>query len=323
MGLKSYMLVRVAMDVGEDVWFGEKLGMLQQEDCSRVGEVHDPDINGKRGWFWKRHLERKRRRKETARRESLLAEREARIQRTEFSIKKLAREVTELAGEGNCCYCVYDRYVRTALMGKREPDQETGADTAESGLEDVSNRSNAENDRRLLLTVLWRRYFDWKEFTDYGGRFWVEQLMPEAVLPHFVILGTAACIPELIEKYAHGMKSLRWILPQADYTGELDEFVEDFYTEFGLAISMQVIPGFRDFKGLQLVCPLPSNILDFSGEPGIGISGVAEGSIWLDMRSVEEKRRRIEVRGLSIFYFSMKEKWQYAQRRCKSPRINA
>ncbi len=26
MGLKSYMLVRVALDVGEDSWFGEKLG---------------------------------------------------------------------------------------------------------------------------------------------------------------------------------------------------------------------------------------------------------------------------------------------------------
>ncbi len=372
MGLKSYMLVRVALDVGEDRWFGDELGMPEEKErggaaqvspepgpeaqpgCrnrpknvpgSRVREV-PPDCRDKsksipgsrvrevlpdcwdksesvpgsrtrgiwkvwgrlrglgrreagpagerRGrWFRKRRTERLKEKEEAARREALLAEREERIRRTEASIKKLALEVTELAGEENPCYCVYDNNVRKAL---------------------VRNGGHG-----LLLPVLWQSCFEWKEFADYSGRFWVEQLMPEAVLPHFVILGTADCIPELLEKYARGMKSLRWILAEADCTRELEEFVEDFYIEFGLAVSLQVLPEPKEFKRLRLVCALPSNILDFTGEPGIGTGGVADGSIWLDMQSVEEKRRRILGRGSGITYFSMKEKWKYVQRRCKSP----
>ncbi|HBA47474.1 MAG TPA: hypothetical protein DCZ91_06680, partial [Lachnospiraceae bacterium] len=379
-GLKSYMLVRVALDVGEDTWFGERLGMPEEEDCGSTAQVF-PDLstevqagcwdkqksrpgsrmrkvrpgdrekqeNRLRSWmrkvrpddrnrridgpksrergiwkvwgrlwglerreagpvgempvsgrgerqgrrFWRRRRERLKEKAEAARRKALLAQREERIRRTEASIKRLALEVAELAGEGNLCYCAYDNRVRKALL---------------------------ENCRHgSILPVLWQRCFEWREFADYTGRFWVEQLMQEAVLPHFVILGTADCIPELLEKYARGMKSLRWILAEADCTPELEGFVEDFYIEFGLAASLQVLPGPKEFKRLQLACALPSNILDFTGEPGIGICGVAKGSIWLDMWSVEEKRRRILGRGPGISYFSIKEKWKYAQRRCKSP----
>lgn len=376
MGLKSYMLVRVALDVGEDTWFGERLGMPEEEDCGSAAQVspelsaeaqagcqdkrknrlwkarpdgqdkrksrlgsrlwkarpdgRDKRIDSQGGWkrgfrkvwgrlwglerkeagpveempvpgrgerqgrrFWKMRRERLKEKAEAARREALLAEREERIRRTEASIKRLALEAAELAGEGNLCYCVYDNCVRKALI------------------ENCGHGS--------LLPVLWQRYFEWREFADYTGRFWVEQLMPEAALPHFVILGTAGCIPELLGKYARGMKSLRWILAEADRTPELEEFVEDFYIESGLAVSLQILPEPKEFKRLQLVCALPSNILDFTGEPGIGTCGVAEGSIWLDMRSVEEKRRRILGRGPGISYFSIKEKWKYAQRRCKSP----
>lgn len=359
-GLKSYMLVRVALDVGEDSWFGEKLGMPDegrgrtaetapesgpeaQEDCpdrqkscpgSRMREAPPDDGDGRAGgpkkrirgiwkvwgrlWgsehratlsqgevpgqgrggrrggrFRKGCTARLEERAEAARREALLAEREERIRRTEASIKRLAQEVTEMVGEGNLCHCVYDKCVRKAL---------------------IRNRGHG-----LLLPVLWQRYFIWKEFADYASRFWVELLMPEAVLPHFVILGTAACIPEILEKYACGMKSLRWVLAEADRTPELENFVDDFYTESGLAISMQTVPGQGDFRRLRQICVLPSNILDFTKEPGIGTYGAAEGSIWLDMQSVEEKRRRIQGRGPGISYFSIKEKWKYAQRRCKSP----
>lgn len=384
-GLKSYMLVRVALDVGEDTWFGEKLGMPEEESCGSAAQV-SPELSteaqaGRRGsrmrkvrpddrdkridgserrekgirkvwgrlWgpgrreagpagempvpgrgerpgrrFWRRRRERLKEKAEAARREALLAEREERIRRTEASIKRLALEVAELAGEGNLCYCVYDNCVRKALIrnGERETgntadmvaEWETGEvpGTPEPGM-------GKERGSSPYLPILWGHYFKWREFADYTGRFWAEQLMPEAVQPHFVILGNAACIPELLEKYARGMKSLRWILAEADRTPELEEFVEDFYIESGLAVSLQVLPGPKEFKRLQLVCALPSNILDFTGEPGIGICGVAEGSIWLDMQSVEEKRRRILGRGPGISYFSIKEKWKYVQRRCKSP----
>ena len=386
-GLKTYMLVRVALDVGEDEWFGTKLELPESEAHSGAAEGHEPEKGRKKGGFLKRRRERKRMREEALRREALLAEREGRIQEAEASIKKLAGQVAELAGEGNVCYCVYESGIRRKLLGRQSRNTEiiaevTGtmraagtirasetiraietirapetmraietiraAETISAsetmGAAEMISASEtmrvsettemskttevncfedtpgAKRDRhQAVLPVLWQRYFDQREFTDYSGRFWVEQLMPEAVLPHFVVLGTAACIPEVIEKYAGRMKSLKWILPEAGCTEEVQEFVEDFYIESGLAISLQTISDAGEFRKLRRICVLPSNILDFTQEPNINISGAAPGSIWLDMQSMEEKRRRISGRSRETAFFSMKEKWKYAQRRCKAP----
>lgn len=367
-GLKIYMLVRVALDVGEDEWFGTKLELPESKVYSGTAEGLDPETDRKtgkktdkktgkktgkktdrkKGGILERYRERKRMREEALRREALLAEREGRIQEAEASIEKLAGQVAELAGEGNACYCVYESGIRGKLLGRQSRNTEiiaevTGAmratetirtsetmrvsETTEMSKVSEASEINcpedtpdAERDRhRAILPVLWQRYFDQREFTDYSGRFWVEQLMPEAVLPHFVILGTAACIPEVIEKYADRMKSLKWILPEAGCTEEVQEFVEDFYIESGLAVSLQTISDAGEFRKLRRICALPSNILDFTEEPNINISGAAPGSIWLDMQSMEEKRRRILGRSGEIAFFSMKEKWKYAQRRCKAP----
>lgn len=317
-GLKSYMLVRVALDVNEDEWFGVKLGQPEAEAWDEAAEVRKPDDSGRKRGFLKRRRERKRMREEAQRREALLAEREGRIQEAEASIQRLAGQVAELAGEGNVCYCVYESGIRKKLLGKRGCGSKIMTDMSEEG--GPEDAPETERDRhQTILPVLWQRYFDQSEFTDYSGRFWVEQLMPEAVLPHFVILGTAACIPEIIEKYAGGMKSLKWILPEAGCTEEVQGFVEDFYIESGLAVSLQTLSDAGEFRKLRQICVLPSNILDFTEEPNINTSGAAPGSIWLDMQSVEEKRRRILGRSPEIACFSMKEKWKYAQRRCKSP----
>lgn len=317
-GLKSYMLVRVALDVGEEEWFGMKLELPESEAHNEAAGRCESEEGRKKGGFLKRRRERKRMREEALRREALLAEREGRIQKAEASIKKLAGQVAELAGEGNACYCVYEGGVRKKLLGGQVGRLKIMTDVS------VKNRPEdapgTERDgHQMILPVLWQRYFEQSEFTDYSGGFWVEQLMPEAVLPHFVILGTAACIPEVIEKYAGRMKSLKWILPEACCTEEVQGFVEDFYIESGLAVSLQTISDAGEFRKLRRICTLPSNILDFTEEPNINISGAAPGSIWLDMQSMEEKRRRIAGRSGEIACFSMKEKWKYAQRRCKAP----
>ena len=89
--------------------------------------------------------------------------------------------------------------------------------------------------------------------------------------------------------------------------------------ESGLAIALETLPGAGEFARMQLVCAKPSNIIDFTGESSILTSGAAGESVWLDMLSVEEKGRRIRGRKNQISYFSMKEKWKCAQRRCRSP----
>lgn len=96
-------------------------------------------------------------------------------------------------------------------------------------------------------------------------------------------------------------------------------FTEDFYTEYGLAIELQLVEDEAALKRLRLFSRESVSIVDFTGESYMAVSAAPEGSVWLDMRSVEEKRRRILAKGKKIKYFSMKEIWKSAQKRCNCP----
>lgn len=187
-------------------------------------------------------------------------------------------------------------------------------------------QTGREGDGRMqeILPALWRKYLPLEEFHGYTERFWTEQVFYQGVRlsaspPHFVILGTAPGLPEVLEAHARRMKSLRWVLLEAEWDEELSAFVEDFYTEYGLAIELQLLEDAAALRRLRLFCGEPVNVVDFTGESYMAVSAAPEGSVWLDMLSVEEKRRRILARGKNITYFSMKEIWKNAQKRCNCP----
>ncbi len=295
-GLKTYMLIRVPMDMGEE-WPGRK-GCGGTAEDSRPGACRSlEEPPGGRSIFgrlwaalphplrklWQRRRDRVRQRQEE--REAL--EREALMRE---SMEGLSREIAELAGEDGNCYAVY------------------------------------EDSLERKISPLWKEYFQAPRFQGYTRRFWVELLMEEAVWPRFVVLGTAECLPEVMEKYAHRMKSLSWILPEGSCDLALQDFVEDFYLEYGLAVTIKTFhpvssaPWRREgalAAGFLAGGP-PASILDFTGEPCL-LLPAAEGSVWLDMMSMEEKKRRIEAKGAGIAYFSLKEKWRRAQKRCSGP----
>lgn len=332
-GLKTYMLVRVSLDVGAEEWFGRTLripGQPEKRDESAkvqdarerrhfLGILRRRSRQEKRNRLTKkeRHLEEKRRKAESLEYERLLAEREERLRQTEEALRRLKRNVMELAGEERDCCCVYEDTVRKALVGSKIQGQERIS--AENSAEAFMAEYTGNGKREKGLSVLWRQYFDLREFEGYCRPFWVEQLMSEAVWPHFVILGTVPEVFSMLEHYACKMKSLRWILLESDYTEELLADVEDFYTEYGLAIELQYLEGTSAWKKFRLSCVRPSNILDFTGEARLAVPEIPEGSVWLDMLSVEEKRRRMMGRNNEISYTSLKEKWKYAQRRCSGP----
>ncbi len=187
-------------------------------------------------------------------------------------------------------------------------------------------QTGREVDTRMqeILPALWRKHFPLEEFQGYAQRFWVRQVFSQgaglpASPPHFVILGTAPGLPEVLEAHARRMKSLRWFLLEAEWGEELSAFVEDFYTEYGLAIELRLLEDGAALKRLRLFCGEPVIVVDFTGESYMAVPAVPEGSVWLDMFSVEEKRRRILARGKDITYFSMKEIWKNAQKRCNCP----
>ena len=324
-GLKSHMLIRVSLDVEEEDWFGISFRMAepgyQSRSASEAAEMQKQEKQDNRSSMWhplkalrqmyrvkkEAGKEKRRCRAEALEQEKLLAEMGERSCRTEKAIERLLRDIKELTAEERHCCCVYENSVRKMLIAEKTEN-----------FNNVTDMSQVEAGKGIL-PVLWQKYFDFPEFTDYTGSFWVKLLMPQAVWPHFVILGTAPCLYAVLEEAAHRMKSLRWIVSEEDCTEELFEFTEDFYTEYGLAIVLQPLAGNAAWKRFRLAAPLPVNVLDFAGEAWGASTEIAEGSIWLDMLSSEKRRRRITGQGNGIAYVSLVEKWKYAQRRCNSP----
>lgn len=157
------------------------------------------------------------------------------------------------------------------------------------------------------------------EFDEYQNEEWVNYLLQYAglqtrtpCLSHFVILGWAPCVPKLLHDYAYGMRSLQWTMHEKAYTKEVQDFVEDFYQEYGLAISVRLLHEGENFRQGYPVLQNPANILDFTVEDRIPTGGVVRGSVWLDFASLDEKSRRVEERDTGIYYFSLKKQWKQA-----------
>lgn len=158
----------------------------------------------------------------------------------------------------------------------------------------------------------------WK-FTDYREGKWVERLMQYAVKPHFVVLGNAECLPYVLPRYAKRMKSLSFVLCETDVTEELEEFLEDLLLEYGIAAAIRLLEEQSDYRRLQMLCPFPCNVLDFSGEEKISSSIVPPGSVWLDFSADREKWRRMELQGGGVRYVSLKKEWKQAQKEPAPP----
>lgn len=165
--------------------------------------------------------------------------------------------------------------------------------------------------RERVDTRLWWEHWRLPDFGEYRERIWVEELMRYATRDSFLVLGYAPCIGDVLYKYATGMRSVCWILKPEQYTDAVQQFIDSFYEEFGLAISLQLLEPGEDWAGLRAVSTIPVNVLDFSREEKISAHDVAAGSIWLDVDAMEGKERRIESRCPKIAYFSLKKLWSH------------
>ena len=316
-GMRTHLLIRIFLDVEWEEWFGVKLecetpeAMISEREKGKEGRAKNGASNKSimqsvrkllgffdiRGRIEKKRWQRQQER-EYAR---LLQEHEKMLEWIEEAVQKLAFDILEMTVGWKDCFCVYEDCVRKVLVGKER--------NSCAGREDNLQKS-ISFDKEHILCGVWGKYFRIEEFQRYTQRLWVEEVLARAVLPHFVILGMAPCLPDIIEKYAHKMKSLRWILPENEYSQEIQEFMEDFYTEYGLAIMPLVVPAGQ--RRIQAVCTDPSNILDFTQEVQRHFRQTAKGSIWLDMLSIEDKRRRCDM---CVAYFSLKEKWKAVRKK--------
>lgn len=280
-GRQEYSLIRAGLNLTGESWFGQDIGQTVPEETQALLETEEPDMPCRKGILGvlqrirQERQEMKRRVEAQLRLEQALAVREEQLKETERQMRLAAERILKRAGtEGEC------RFV------------------CEESL------------KKCAVWRVWLERFPIKEFDGYLQDFWIEQLLPYAVHPQFVILGACEGIDALIESCAHRMRSLKWILKEQEYTPALRDFVERFCEEYGLAIALWTVSGRTAYRKLRLVCPEPANILDFTEETGIRTAEIAEGSVWLDMRSSEEKYRRIAGRSTGIRYYSLKAGWK-------------
>ncbi len=362
-GQKTYLLIRVSLNVGREQWFGWKLeseeakgsrGMESVAKGSGADSIcfpaqpgrapaDEPGVEPESGRkrripFWrrlgmrlgKRKIEKQIRLEQEHRR----ASQRAMTEQVRQEMRSLSADILALSGDMSSCRCVYEDSVRDCLVGRKDStDKDSSVPSGSrqgsgivsgAGSRQGSGIVSGAGSRQKAGTVkgdsvlqeLWKECWQGEEFADYAQWEWVRCLLPQAVPFHFVILGNPSCAPLLLEHCARRMKSLRWFLPEEEYTEELEELLEDFYEENGLAAALQLLPGKCPFSRLRPECPEPCSILDFTEEYRISSSGLPEGSVWIDMASREEKGRRLTLRG-DIRYVSLKEYWKKLPKRTK------
>lgn len=326
----GYCLLRVGINGSGSSWFGRPLPQYPEQKCKEQGEGlrgltgEGQECEERRGGLCalpgeRRENEERRgglrgllkrlkkgktalRERKEAERQRQEAQREREKQRAAYEAAILALEkyMTDLSDairrrimELDTCACVYTADVRPLFAGEG------------------------------IAAEIWERVCGIEEFSGYGEPCWANQLLPYAQQPELVVLGTAACFPQLLAACADRLKSVCWVLPQEEETEEMQEFAEDFYDEYGLAITIYTIAGRNAFRTLCLEAGAPVCVMDFSRETKIGFNGLPSGSVWLDFASDEEKEKRLGRMAPGICYRSLKRLWheEPPTGRCEEPAI--
>lgn len=286
---RDYRLIRVGLNGKENNWFGQSLEPFAAEPRHQEGTGEKRKRVFILDWLLGRREERKEQKR--LERERLAQQRcyEERLEALEGELKELAASILAGTEEWDDCACIYMDGMRPMLCGDG------------------------------VLAGLWKKSWNVREFVDYKEFRWASLLLPYAAHFNYVFLGTAPCIRQIAEACARNMKSLRWILREKELTEEVQEFVEDFYDEYGLAVILQTVAGRNGYRTLCLEAIKPVCVLDFTEETKLFWGGLADESVWLDFASLEEKERRVERLAPGIAYLSLKKLWCRKQSLAKEP----
>lgn len=311
----DYLLVKAGLDAGRRQWFGVPL----PEPPEGEGEAHVPQESegnapvrperaGKRGAIFGlfhgagvRRTERGRKQEgeQGQEREGRREQRRER-RRQEEAAERYRQRLTLLE----------DAVEQTARRLKQALDEVDGGLDIHSVYElELAFLAGEEG-----IAGIWGRCWGMPEFRDYRAPRWAVPLAEQAVGPHFVLLGTAEAVPEVLGRCAGRMKSLRWILPAEEWDAEAQDLAEDFYEEYGLAISPEPWTGGRASLRLSEGGP-PVCVLDFAGGETAYGGVLPEGSVWIDFCSAEEMERRFLRRKTGVNYVSLKKYWRECRRR--------
>ncbi len=186
-----------------------------------------------------------------------------------------------------------------------------------SSVETVYDKSMEGWLKKRGLWEWWGQNWPFSEYREYHREEYADRLLKKAVAQggprrHFLVIGFEPFLAAVLMKYAKEMKSLRVIVDRE--ASGLEAFAEDVFEEYGLAVSCRNLTDQHRLQRDQVRLAWERGrqegavILDLSGEKK-PLLHPPEGSVWLDMDSQGEKRRRVEAyQGVS--YFSMKKEWE-------------
>lgn len=162
-----------------------------------------------------------------------------------------------------------------------------------------------------MLATLWQQNWGCREFTSYTLPRWTLPLVRELPGPDFILLGVEAAIPEILEYCAPGMRSLTWVITDSEDSEEMQDYIEYFYEEYGLAIGTQVCEKQIVFKTVAR----PVCVLDFAGEKLTLEGALPAGSNWVDFSSDEKKELHLHRISPDTHYISLKKYWRECRRK--------
>ena len=306
----DYLFVKVGIAADADHWFGRRLperpetppGNEPEEgaECAPEGSGDASGISGKglsrrgiRGWLATRREEKRRTREAWQRRQEYagrLLEYEIRREAIEDSMSRFIRELldsAEKAGGTGRFWCVY-----------------------EDGLQFLTDAATGIGG---CFGMLWNI----PEFRNYKDYRWVRPLLGrvDGRYSEFILLGMAECTFGVLRQLARHMKTLQWYLWEEDLTESVQEEIEDFYTEYGLAITVCPLEGERAFRTLRLASAVPVCVLDFMEEEKLFAGELGQDSLWLDFTSIDGKGRRMERQAPKVGYESLKRHWETLKKR--------
>ena len=292
---EDYLFVKAGIAANADNWFGRRLperpGNEPEEGAECVpdgmGAASALCRGGIRGWLATKREEKRRAREEWQIRQEYAGrclEYEIRREAIEDSMSRFIRELLDSAekagGTGRFWY------------------------VSENGLQFLTDAVTGIGG---CFGMLWNI----PEFRDYKDYRWVRPLLGrvDGRYSEFILLGMAECIFGVLGELARRMKTLQWYLREEDLTESVQEEIEDFYTEYGLAITVCPLKGERAFRTLRLASAVPVCVLDFTEEEKLFAGELGQNSLWLDFTSIEEKRRRMGRQAPRVGYESLKRQW--------------
>lgn len=157
----------------------------------------------------------------------------------------------------------------------------------------------------------WQKLWNLPIYSDYHrteNLKTILQYIPKLNYPKkALVLGSGMGMQEWLPLIAGQVQNLELYLEFM--TKGIEALQEELCEEYGMLTQIKLVaPG--EFGKEKLRSSTPVLVIDFSGNKPVSVLGLAKGSIWIDMDSVEAKRHLIEDRRTGIMYLSLKTIWR-------------